>query len=111
MKINLTFLALLCGVSKGFMKAFKAFIKPSQAPQSAKIKFKLIFSLRQGLAGEGLSKTFFSHSMNISCSKKSRVIQIIKVSSSAFLGKYVYSHYWLDTPIYIPQHYLVQLVE
>ena len=30
---------LLCGASKGFMKAFKAFIKPSEAPQrSVKIK-------------------------------------------------------------------------
>ena len=29
----------LCGASKGFMKAFKAFIKPFEAPQrSAKIK-------------------------------------------------------------------------
>ena len=30
---------LLCGASKGFMKAFKAFIKPLEAPQrSVKIK-------------------------------------------------------------------------
>ena len=30
---------LLCGASKGFMKAFKAFIKPFEAPQrSVKIK-------------------------------------------------------------------------
>ena len=29
----------LCGVSKGFMKAFKTFLKPFEAPQrSAKIK-------------------------------------------------------------------------
>ena len=31
---------LLCGASKGFMKALKAFIKPFEAPQrSMKIKF------------------------------------------------------------------------
>ena len=31
--------ALLCGVSNGFVKAFKAFIKPSEAPQrKAEIK-------------------------------------------------------------------------
>ena len=29
---------LLCGASKGFMKAFKAFIKPFEAPQSVKTK-------------------------------------------------------------------------
>ena len=30
---------LLCGASKGFLKAFKAFIKPFEAPQkSVKIK-------------------------------------------------------------------------
>ena len=33
------FFTLLCGASKGFMKAFKAFIKSSEAPQrSVKIK-------------------------------------------------------------------------
>ena len=33
------FLAFLCGASKDFMKAFKAFIKPVEAPQrSVKIK-------------------------------------------------------------------------
>ena len=36
---------LLCGASKGFMKAFKAFIKPSEAPQkSEKIKIELNFN-------------------------------------------------------------------
>ena len=35
---------LLCGASKGFMKALKAFIKPFEAPQrSVKIKINLIF--------------------------------------------------------------------
>ena len=35
---------LLCGASKGFMKAFKAYIKPFEAPQrSVKIKIKLNF--------------------------------------------------------------------
>ena len=39
-KINLNFyFTLLCGASQGFMKAFKAFIKPFEAPQrSVKIK-------------------------------------------------------------------------
>ena len=37
------------------MKAFKALIKPFQAPRrSVKKKFKLIFSLRPGLGWEGL---------------------------------------------------------
>ena len=46
---------LLCGASKGFMKAFKAFIKPFDTPQrSVKIKLTLIFSLRPGLGREGL---------------------------------------------------------
>ena len=31
-------LILLCGASKGFMEAFKAFIKSFEAPQSVKIK-------------------------------------------------------------------------
>ena len=36
--------ALLCGVSKFFMKALKGFIKPFETPQrSVKIKFKLNF--------------------------------------------------------------------
>ena len=39
-KIELIFIfTLLCGASKGFTKAFKAFIKPFEAPQrSVKIK-------------------------------------------------------------------------
>ena len=37
-KIKLTFI-LLCGAAKGFMKAFKAFIKPFEVPQrSVEIK-------------------------------------------------------------------------
>ena len=31
---------LLCGVSKGFMRAFKAFIKPFEAPQKS-VKMKI----------------------------------------------------------------------
>ena len=48
-KINLRFcFPLLCGASKGFMKALKAFIKPFQAPQRGmKKNFKLIFILIQ----------------------------------------------------------------
>ena len=35
---------LLCGASKGFMKAFKAFIKPFEAPQrSVKTKLSVDF--------------------------------------------------------------------
>ena len=39
-KINLNFIfTLLCGASKGFRKAFKAFIKPFEAPErSVQIK-------------------------------------------------------------------------
>ena len=48
----------MCGASKVFMKAFKAFkvfIKPFEATQrSMKIKNNLIFSLRPGLGWEGL---------------------------------------------------------
>ena len=52
LKYKLTYIfifALLCGASKGFMKALKTFIKIFEAPQrNVKIKFELIFSLRQG---------------------------------------------------------------
>ena len=38
-KINLFFFKLLCGISKGFMKALKVFIKRFDAPQkSVRIK-------------------------------------------------------------------------
>ena len=42
---KLTFIfTLLCGASKGFMRASKAFIKPSETPQrSVKIKIQLNF--------------------------------------------------------------------
>ena len=34
------FFTLLCGASEGFMRAFKAFIKPFEAPQKrVKMKF------------------------------------------------------------------------
>ena len=44
-KFKLIFIStLFCGASKGFMRAFKAFIKPSEAPQrSVKIKIQLNF--------------------------------------------------------------------
>ena len=46
-KIKLTqifIFTLRCGASKGFMKTFKAFIKPFEAPQkSVKIKIQIIF--------------------------------------------------------------------
>ena len=62
-KINLNFyFALLCYAWKGFMKVFKAFIKPSEAPQrSVKIKIELNFLFwykflkctgREGLNGD-----------------------------------------------------------
>ena len=38
-KIKLNIFTLLCGASKGFMRALKVFIKPFEAPQrSVKIK-------------------------------------------------------------------------
>ena len=48
-KINLIVIfTLLCGASKGFMKALKTFIKRFEAPQgSVKVKIKLIFILIQ----------------------------------------------------------------
>ena len=56
-KIKLNFYfhtSLLCSASKGFMKAFKVFIKPFEAPQrSVEIKnqvtFNTIFSGREAL--------------------------------------------------------------
>ena len=44
-KINFNFiLTLICGATKGFMKALRAFIKPFEAPRrSGKIKLKLVF--------------------------------------------------------------------
>ena len=53
---------LLCGASKGFMKAFKAFIKPFEAPQrNVKIKIKLFFSLRPRSKRERLRKEIKSY--------------------------------------------------
>ena len=53
-------ITLPCGASKGFKKTFKALIKPFERPQrSVKIKFELIFSLRQGLGEEELKAVFF----------------------------------------------------
>ena len=41
---------LLCGALKGFMKAFKAFIKPFEAPQSSvKIKIDVNFFFLSGI--------------------------------------------------------------
>ena len=60
MKINLNFYfhtSLQC--LKRFFKAFQAFIKSFEAPQgSVKIKFKLLFSLRQGSERERLIFNF-----------------------------------------------------
>ena len=48
----------ICGASKGFMKAFNAFIKPFEAPQrSVKIKIKLDFFSSSGI-GTGRVKAF-----------------------------------------------------
>ena len=47
-KIQIFILILLCGASKGFMKALKTIIKPFETPQrSVKTKIKLIFILMQ----------------------------------------------------------------
>ena len=47
---------LLCGASKGFMKAFKGFIRLFEAPQSsAEIRQKLIISVCLGSGREGLT--------------------------------------------------------
>ena len=58
---KLTFIfTLLCGVSKGFMKTFKAFIKPCEAPQrSVKINIQGSFYLTQvsKMHGAGRVKT------------------------------------------------------
>ena len=50
-KINLNFyLQTYCGASKGFMKAFNAFMKPFEAPQgSLKIKIQVIFFSSSGI--------------------------------------------------------------
>ena len=45
---------LLCGASKGFMKAFKVFKKPVEPSQYVKIK--IIFSLRPGSGRKGLNR-------------------------------------------------------
>ena len=44
----------LCGASKGFVKAFKAFIKLFAAPQKS-VKIKVSFPLISGSGQEGLS--------------------------------------------------------
>ena len=53
-KTNLNFyFTLLCGPSKGFMKALKAFIKSFEAPQrSVKIKIKLVFFSSSGIGAQ-----------------------------------------------------------
>ena len=55
LKINYIFIfTLLCGATKGFMKAFKVFIKPFKATQRCvKIKKLIFFSLCPGLGREG----------------------------------------------------------
>ena len=51
-KIKLIFFfTLLCGASKGFMKAFKAFKKPFEVPQ-----ISVNFSLGPGLGREGFKR-------------------------------------------------------
>ena len=53
-RINWIFVfTLLCAASKGFLKAFRAFLKPSKAPQGS-VKKKLFFSLSPELRREGL---------------------------------------------------------
>ena len=51
---------LLCGTSKVFMKAFKAFIKPIEVPQrSVKIKIKLILLSLTGIGTKRVKKAYF----------------------------------------------------
>ena len=51
----------LCGASKRFMKAFKAFIKPSEVPQrSVKKKFNLIF-FSSSLIGTGRVMPYYQY--------------------------------------------------
>ena len=55
---------LLCGASKDFMKAFKAFIKPFEAPQrSVEIKSKVIFFLLSGIGTGRVNLHFFLYEM------------------------------------------------
>ena len=64
MKINLNFyFRLFCGALTGFMKTFKTFIKPMEAPQrSVKIMLKLYFSLRPRSGWEGLTYSIIDQS-------------------------------------------------
>ena len=46
-KLKIFISTFLCGASKGFLKALKAFIRPSEAPQrSVKIKITLFLFVR-----------------------------------------------------------------
>ena len=47
------------------MKAFKAFIKPFEAPERSVKISKLIFSLRPELGWEGLNVIISKHSSNL----------------------------------------------
>ena len=54
---------LLCGATKDFMKAFKAFIKPFEAPQrNVKIKIEVNFL---SLSGVGTGKVKISQEQNL----------------------------------------------
>ena len=69
-------MALLCGASKGFMKALKAFIKLFEAPQrSVKIK-NLIFCHRPGLWQEGLTNPAFIYFLEVSNGKARTVFKV-----------------------------------
>ena len=58
-KVNFYFHTFL-GFPKGFMKAFKTFIKPFDAPQrSVKTKINFIFFLRPRLGREELNEQFY----------------------------------------------------
>ena len=61
LKQKLTYMfifTLLCGASKGFMTAFKAFIKPFEAPQrSEKIKIYVNFLYSSGIETRRVNKT------------------------------------------------------
>ena len=60
-KLNQMFIStLLCGASKGFMKTFKAFIKPFEASQRRLKKINLIFISTQVSEMHGTLKVNFS---------------------------------------------------
>ena len=65
-KINTLSYTLLCGISEGFMKAFKTFVISFEAPErNVKINiFKLIFSLHPRSGWESLIPVLRLHQIS-----------------------------------------------